>query len=165
MPKTRFQSIIFTLITAGMMVYIMTLYNTVVATGEFTNGTFLTALKEMWTEFFIITLCAYFISTPLARRFAFRVVQPDDRPIFIILVTQVFTVVLQVGLASIIGTIKGYGVTSLFLPDYLMSYCRNFIMALPIQLLLVGPLARKIFRSIFLRKEKSSSASEIPVRI
>ena len=31
MPKTKFQSVIFTAITAWMMVYIMTLYNTVLA--------------------------------------------------------------------------------------------------------------------------------------
>lgn len=167
MPKTRFQEIIFTLLTAVMMVYIMTLYNTVLAMKDFTNNTFLIALKEMWTEFFIITLCAYFISTNAAKHFAFRIVKEDDRPIFIIFAIQIFTVVFQVALASIIGTIKGYGITTQFLPDYLMTYCRNFPMALLIQLFLVGPLARKIFRSIFLRKEKSSSgsANEIPVRI
>ena len=32
-----------------------------------------------------------------------------------------------------------------------MTYCRNFIMALPLQLFLVGPLARKLFRMLFRR--------------
>ena len=39
MPKTKGESIFFTAITAWMMVYIMTLYNTVLATGSFTNST------------------------------------------------------------------------------------------------------------------------------
>lgn len=61
MPKTKFQSIIFTAITAWIMVYIMTLYNTVLATGTFTNTTFLTALKGMWIKYIIIFLCAFFV--------------------------------------------------------------------------------------------------------
>ena len=67
MPKTRFQSIIFTLITAWMMVYVMTLYNIVLASGNFENRTFLLALEGMWVEFAIIFLCAYFISSRMAK--------------------------------------------------------------------------------------------------
>ena len=151
MPKTKFESIVFTAITAWMMVYIMTLYNVVLASGNFTNGTFLVALKGMWVEFVIIFLCAYFISGHVAKYFAFRVVKPGDRQIFIIFAIQIFTVVSQVALASILGVYHGYGFTSQFIPDYLMTYCRNFIMALPIQLFLVGPIARGLFRAMFRR--------------
>ena len=161
MPKTRFQSFIFTLITAWMMVYVMTLYNIVLASGHFINQTFLIALKGMWVEFIIIFLCAYFISSRTAKYFAFRVVQPGDRPIVIIFFIQIFTVISQVALASILGTIKGYGLTTQFLPDYLITYCKNFIMAMPLQLIIVGPLARWIFRSIFLKKEKTHTTNEI----
>lgn len=161
MPKTRFQSFIFTLITAWMMVYVMTLYNIVLASGNFINQTFLIALKGMWIEFIIIFLCAYFISSRTAKYFAFRVVQPGDRPIAIIFFIQIFTVISQVGLASILGTIKGYGLTIQFLPNYLITYCKNFIMAMPLQLIVVGPLARWIFRSIFLRKENKKTTNEI----
>lgn len=153
MPKTRFQTIVFTFITAWMMVYGMTLYNVVLAGNQFSNGTFLTALKGMWVEFVIIFLCAYFVSAHVAKILAFRVVQPGDRPIFIIFAIQIFTVVMQVALASILGTIKGYGLTGNFLPNYLMTYCRNFVLALPLQLFLAGPLARCMFRTIFLRRE------------
>lgn len=151
MPKTKFESVIFTAITAWLMVYIMTLYNTVLASGIFVNATFLTALKGMWLEFVIIFLCAYFISSHVARHFAFRVVKPGDRPIFIILAIQTFTVISQVALASILGVWHGCGFTSQFVPNYLTVYCRNFIMALPVQLLLVGPIARALFRLMFRR--------------
>ena len=46
MPKTKFESFVFTFITAWMMVYVMTLYNIVLNTGSFTNFTFLIALKR-----------------------------------------------------------------------------------------------------------------------
>lgn len=161
MPRTRFQSIVFTFITAWMMVYVMTLYNIVLASGTFVNETFLIALKGMWVEFVIIFLCAYFISSHTAKYFAFRVVQPGDRPIAIIFFIQIFTVISQVALASILGVIKGYGLTSQFIPNYLVTYCKNFIMAMPLQLIIVGPLARLIFRSIFLRNEKKHTTNEI----
>lgn len=154
MPKTKFQSVVFTAVTAWIMVYIMTLYNTVLAMGNFTNGTFLIALKGMWMEYIIIFLCAFFISSHVAKYFAFRVIKPGDRPIAIIFAIQVFTVVSQVALASILGVYHGYGFTNQFIPNYLVTYCKNFIMALPVQLFIAGPIARWIFRSIFKRGEK-----------
>lgn len=152
MPRTKGESIFFTAITAWMMVYVMTLYNTVLATGNFTNTTFLIALKGMWIEYIIIALLAYFVSGHLAKICAFRVVQPGDRPIFILFSIQTFTVIWQVAFASILGVYHGYGFTANFIPDYLMTYCRNFIMALPLQLIIVGPLARLIFRTIFIKQ-------------
>ena len=151
MPKTKLESIVFTAVTAWIMVYIMTLYNIVLAAGTFVNADFLAAFQGMWLEFIIIFLCAYFISSRVAKRFAFRVVKPGDRPIFIILAIQTFTVLSQVALASILGVWHGYGFTSQFLPNYLMTYCRNFIMALPVQLFLAGPVARWLFRLLFRR--------------
>ena len=99
MPRTRGESIFFTAITAWMMVYVMTVYNTVLATGSFTNTTFLIALKGMWIEYIIIGLLAYFVSGHLSKMCAFRVVQPGDRPIFIIFAIQTFTVIWQVAFA------------------------------------------------------------------
>lgn len=149
MPKTRNQTIVFTAITAWLMVYIMTLYNTVLATGIFTNATFLIALKSMWIEYAIIFLCAYFISSKVAKYFAFKVVKPTDRAIAIIMTIQVFTVVCQVGLASILGVYHGYGFTTQFVPNYLVTYAKNFIMALPVQLFIAGPIARTLFRILY----------------
>lgn len=54
MPKTKFEAIVFTAITAWMIVYVMTLYNTVLATSSFTNSNFLIVLKSMWIEFVIV---------------------------------------------------------------------------------------------------------------
>ena len=151
MPKTKFESVIFTAVTAWIMVYVMTLYNTVLATGTFVNATFLIALKGMWMEFVIIFLCAYFISSHVAKHFAFRVVKPGDRPIAVIFAIQTFTVFSQVALASILGVWHGYGFTSQFIPNYLTTYCRNFIMAMPVQLFLAGAIARALFRLLFRR--------------
>lgn len=156
MPKNKFQSIVFTVIAAWIMVYIMTLYNIVLATGAFTNATFLTALKGMWIEYIIIFLCAFFISSPAAKHFAFKLVKPGDRPIVITVTIQIFTVIFQVALASILGVYHSYGFTSDFIPDYINTYCTNFIMAMPVQLFLAGPAAGGLFRLIFKNKDKNA---------
>ena len=114
MPRTRGESIFFTVITAWMMVYVMTLYNTVLAMGS-----------------------------------------------FIIFTIQTFTVIWQVAFASILGVYHGYGFTGNFIPDYLMTYCRNFVMAFPLQLIIVGPLARLIFRKIFMKRTKAKCTNDI----
>ena len=146
MPKTKFEAIVFTAITAWMIVYVMTLYNTVLATSSFTNSTFLIILKSMWIEFVIIFLCAYFISSKVAKYFAFKVVQPTDRGIVIVLMIQVFTVI---SLASILGVYHSYGFDTQFIPHYLITYCRSFMIALPVQLFIVGAMARYLFRVLF----------------
>ena len=146
MPETKKETVIFTAITAWIMVYIMTLYNNVWNTGVFTNGSFLNALTGMWVEFVIIFFCAYFISSRVAKYFAFRIVRQTDRPIIIIFAIQIFTVISQVALASILGVYHGYGFTDQFIPDYLITYCRNFVMAFPVQLFIAGPAARNLFR-------------------
>ena len=157
MPKTTFQSLVFTAVTAWIMVYIMTLYNTVLSAQSFTNATFLSALKGMWVEYVIIFLCAYFISSPIAKFLAFRVVKPGDRPIFIIFAIQIFTAVCQVALASILGVYHGYGFPEQIIPNYLLTYCRNFIMALPVPLFIAGPAARWLFRHIFVGTQRSEA--------
>lgn len=151
MPKTRLETILFTALTAWIMVYVMTLYNLVLAAGSFVNATFLDALKGMWLEFVLIFLSAYFISGPIAKHLAFRAVKPGDRQIAIIFAIQTFTVVCQVALASVLGVWHS-GFTSQFVPNYLTAYCRNFAMALPVQLFLAGPAARAIFRLTFRAK-------------
>lgn len=115
----------------------------------------------MWIEYVIIALLAYFVSSHLAKMCAFRVVQPGDRPIFIIFAIQIFTVIWQVAFVSVLGVYHGYGFTRNFIPDYLTTYCRNFIMALPLQLIIVGPLARLIFRKIFIRNQSRKCTNEI----
>lgn len=70
----------------------------------------------------------------------------------------VFAVRFQVLFASVLGAWHGPDFTRQFLPDDLPAFCRNLVMALPVQLFLVGPRARWIFRSLFQRDAHSAEA-------
>lgn len=96
MPKTKFQEFIFTLITSGCIIFIMGVYNVAIHTGGLQAATFSHALHSFPLEWFIGFLCAFFIASKTSKYFAFRVAKPTDRPIFIILCIQAFTVCTMV---------------------------------------------------------------------
>lgn len=81
--------------------------------------------------------------------FAFRVAKSTDRPIFIILCIQTFTVCTMVPLMSLLGTIESSGITSNLIFIWLQTICLNFIIAYPLQILVVGPFCRFVFRHLF----------------
>ena len=72
-----------------------------------------------------------------------------DRPIFIILCIQTFTVCTMVPLMSLLGTIESSRITSNLIFIWLQTICLKFIMAYPLQILVVGPFCRLIFRHLF----------------
>lgn len=149
MPKTKFQEFIFTLITSGCMIFIMGVYNVAIHTGGLQAATFKHALHSFPLEWFIGLLCAFFIASKTSKYFAFRIAKPTDRSIFIILCIQTFTVCTMVPLMSLLGTIESSGITSNLIFIWLQTICLNFIIAYPLQILVVGPFYRFIFRHLF----------------
>ena len=145
MPKTKFQEFIFTLITSGCIIFIMGVYNVAIHTGGLQAATFSHALHSFPLEWFI----AFFIASKTSKYFAFRVAKPTDRPIFIILCIQTFTVCTMVPLMSLLGTIESSGITSNLIFIWLQTICLNFIIAYPLQILVVGPFCRFVFRHLF----------------
>lgn len=149
MPKTKFQEFIFTLITSGCIIFIMGVYNVAIHTGGLQAATFSHALHSFPLEWFIGFLCAFFIASKTSKYFAFRVAKPTDRPIFIILCIQTFTVCTMVPLMSLLGTIESSGITSNLIFIWLQTICLNFIIAYPLQILVVSPFCRFVFRHLF----------------
>ena len=68
---------------------------------------------------------------------------------FIILSIQTFTVLTMVGLMNIYALFAQHLINSNVICNYIVLYCKNFIMAYPLQIFFVGPLVRNIFRMIF----------------
>ena len=151
MPKTKFQNFIFTLMTAILMAYCMIVYSIAINSKEgLINQTFLIAIKEFPLEGIIVFILAYFIASPLAKKQAFKIVNPkEDNKMFIILSIQTFNVFIMVGLMSIYALFAQDLINSNVICNYITLYCKNFIMAYPLQIFFVGPVVRNIFRIIF----------------
>ena len=80
---------------------------------------------------------------------------------FVIVSIQTFTVLIMVGLMSIYALFAQYLINSNIVCNYLILYCKNFIMAYPLQIFFVGPLVRNIFRIVFKKQLKQDEAAKI----
>lgn len=151
MPKTKFQNFIFTLMTAFLMAYFMIVYNISINSGNgLINNNFLIALFELPLEGILVLILAFFIAGPISKKLAFRIVNPKkDNNMFVILSIQTFTVIIMVGLMSIYALFSNNLINSNIICNYIVLYCKNFIMAYPLQIFLVGPIIRNLFKKIF----------------
>ena len=85
MPKTKFESVIFTLIMVFCMVFCMTCYTIALKMGGLNPQVFVLAIKELWLEYVVVFCLIFFLITKAAQKLAFRIVTPgQDKPIFII---------------------------------------------------------------------------------
>ena len=105
----------------------------------------------------IVFLLAYFVAIPISKKQAFKIVNPkDDNQMFIILSIQTFTVLIMVGLMSIYALFAQHLINSNVICNYITLYCKNFIMAYPLQVFFVGSIVRNFFRIIFKKQLKQT---------
>ncbi len=156
MPKTTKARILFSIFMAFVMVYFMIVYNISLETGGLTNQVFRYALHEiiiMWPVAVILELS--FVGL-LARRIAFKIVKPTDRPIAITLAISISIVCIMCPLMSLIATLLFNNMESGFIATYITKTVLNFPMAIGLQLFIVGPLVRSIF-ILFSKKDRQTT--------
>ncbi len=154
MPKNKFQDAVFTLIMATIMVYGMIVYNVALNMGGVRGETFLAALHEMTIMVPTAFILEFFVVGKLARRLAFTVMRPDDRPQFITYAISICICCIMCPTMSLIATIlfkdtKDFG-------TWIQSWAMNFPMAILYQMFYCGPLVRFIFRMIFEKRRPES---------
>lgn len=150
MGKTKFEKFIFTVMMCFGMVLGMTIYNMILNEG-FHAQFFSNLLKEFWLGFFVALLLDIFIVGKIAKPIAFKIVKPTEttKQIKIILTISSCMVVGMVLLMSMYGAIVAVGINRTTLSIYPLCVARNFIVALPLNLLIVSPLVRLSFTKVF----------------
>ena len=153
MPKNKFQDVVLTAIMATIMVYGMVVYNVALATGGLTAESFLLALYELPIMVPIAFVLEFFAVGKIARRLAFTVMRPTDRPQFITYAISLMIVCIMCPVMSLIATVlfkePSFG-------TWVHTWGCNMPMALCWQMLYCGPLARAIFRLVFRRGAKQA---------
>ena len=135
----------------------MICYNICLNVGGMSNEVFLMAfgeLKIMWPVAFVLEFA--FVDK-LAHMLAFRIVTPQDRPIFITLAISSMIVCLMCPVMSFIATCLFMHPGNQIIALWLQKTVQNFPMALCWQMLYCGPLVRAIFRLVFRRGEKQAA--------
>lgn len=153
MPQNKRESLIYTVLMCFTMVLWMSFYNVAIQMG----GVHGTVFINGWIGFPLAYICAmlldWFVVSKVAKGFAFRfLVKPESSNMKKIIAISSCMVVGMVFFMSLYGAIEGCfhsGEWSRLAFNWLINIPRNFIMALPFQLLVAGPLVRRIFRSVF----------------
>ncbi len=153
MPQNKRESLIFTVMMCFFMVLWMSIYNVSMHMG----GLSLESIKEGWIGFpiaFVFAMCCdWFFVSGFAKGFAFRfLIKPDSSSLRKAISVSCCMVLPMVIIMSMYGALEvcmRSGAWSQIIMIWLTNIPKNLIMALPLQLLIAGPIVRAFFRKAF----------------
>ncbi|MFB6729959.1 DUF2798 domain-containing protein [Bacillus mobilis] len=156
MPTTRKENLQFGMMMCLGMVIVMTFYNLLLngAGGPL-------HIKEIALElligFIIALLIEICIVGPCAKKIVFALPFDKSKKVNIIITMATLMVIGMVFLMSFYGMAMMYLHNGLngdsFVSMYFSIFIKNFIMAYPLQLIIMGPLVRFLFRKFVLKNK------------
>lgn len=153
MPQNKRESLIYTVLMCFVMVLWMSIYNVALQRGALDLETVAAGWIGFPFAYLFGMCCDWFVASKIAKGVAFRcLVKPQDGAWKKILCISGGMVVCMVVLMSFYGACEmafHTGAWGQVPVAWLWNIPRNFIMALPFQLLVAGPLVRRVFRAAF----------------
>lgn len=148
MPRNLKEEIVFTAIMAGLMVLGMTAYNVSLAQG-FTDGLLMSIAQGYPLGLLVAIILDLLVVGPVAKKIAFKYIINDymkQRGALIGITISVLMILGMVTFMSFFGiAVEGeLAGNSHVLATYGHTWLFNIIMALPLQLIIVGPIARGV---------------------
>ena len=144
MPKSKLQNVLFTIVMAFVMVYALVCYNIALDKGGMSNEIFLIAFHEIVIMLPVAFVLEFFIVEKFATKLAFRIVTPQDRPIFITLAISSMIVCIMCPIMSFIATLLFQNAGNQVIALWLQAMFVNFPMTLGWQLFFGGTAVRKL---------------------
>lgn len=153
MPKNKRESLIYTVMMCFLMVLWMSIYNVTVHTGGLSLDVFQSAWLGFPFAYIAAMILDIFIVSGPAKKVAFRfLVKPESSNLkkslavsFCMVVPMVIFMSLYGGLEVVVKTGSWDGL----LMNWLLNIPKNFVMALPFQIIIAGPAIRTSFRKLF----------------
>ena len=147
-PSTKKESLQFGSIMCFGMVLIMTIYN-LYLNGTLGNMTFLEGIFEFLIGFVIAFILDMYIVGPNAKKIALKLTANATKKLYTILAISICMVLGMAFCMSIYGLVSTYIHSSFtsksVIADYVAIFGKNLIVALPLQIVIMGPLVRFIF--------------------
>ncbi|CAM3440848.1 hypothetical protein [Marinicrinis lubricantis] len=148
MPTTKKEQLYFGFMMCFRMVTVMTVYNLII-NGLMGEVSFTKVLFQFVIGFMIAYVLELFIVGPAARKIAFSMPFAKSSKIGMVLSMSICMVVGMVVMMSFFGLGTSYFAGNLdsnqLAVTYLHNVMMNFIAALPLQLLIMGPIVRYVF--------------------
>lgn len=140
MPTNKKEGILFTSLMCFLMVLGMSLYNLFLH-DDLSVGALLQGLVPGFVVAFILDT---FVVGVIAKKIAFKLPINKEKRYQVILSISFFMVLGMVSLMSLFGIVIEGGIPADLGSAYLQAWKMNFIVALPFQLLIVGPISRTV---------------------
>lgn len=157
MGKNKKEQMVFTTLTCACMVLGMSIYNVILLKG-FTLSVFIDVALGFVPAFIVGLLLDIFIVGKISKSVVTKIVKQGDPLIKKILFMSCFMVTGMVLLMSLYGAIMNVGFSTELPTAYVKGVGFNFIAALPLQFLIVGPIVRLIFTKIYSEERSFSPA-------
>ena len=139
MPRNFKEAMVFTCLMYGMMVFGMSMWNLFVAGAFSWKHVFLGFIPGFIVAFILDTL----IVGPIAKKIAFGILPSGLKHQLVKILTISGCMVLgMVTCMSFYGMVFSHGLSAISLPLYGRTWITNFVVALPYNFLIVGPIAR-----------------------
>lgn len=148
MPRNGKEGILFSFVMSGIMIYVMAALNYGVRTGDIGGAAWLYALKNFPLAFVVGMLCDLCLCTPLSRKIMNKACKPSDRAVWKGLVVKFCMVVLMTACMTLYGVFASVGFGVQDFAAFFSMFPYNFTIALPIQMIIVAPLAGKIVHAV-----------------
>ncbi|WP_424571906.1 DUF2798 domain-containing protein [Weissella soli] len=142
MPHNFKEELIFTFLMAGLMVLGMTSYNVFLQNG-FSDTLANEIILGFPLGFLVALICDLIVIGPIAKQLAFKFIIPKY------MLKGGLQIGITISLLMILGMVTcmslfGILISKQALAAYPSAWLMNIVVALPLQLLLVGPLSRKV---------------------
>ncbi|MEK3879895.1 DUF2798 domain-containing protein [Paenibacillus sp. FSL M7-0420] len=148
MGSNKKEALIFTSMMCFCMVVFMSFYNVIISNG-FNSRLFTDVAVGLLPALAVALFCDIVVVGRIAKGLAFKIVKPSASQIRKVLTISCFMVCGMVILMSLYGTLAHFGFGDNFFRHYFSILGLNFICALPLQLLVAGPLTRFLFSRMF----------------
>lgn len=162
MPRNWKEEVVFTAIMAGLMVFVMVCYNVVLVQG-FSEGFLLTAVKEYPGGLLVAIILDLLIVGPIAKKLAFKYIINEYMKKNVVLIGITISVMMVLGMVtfmSLFGMIMSHELSGNVLATYGHEWIFNLIVALPLQLIIVGPIARGVLGKMQGAADKKASLAD-----
>jgi preprotein translocase subunit SecE len=150
MPRNWKEELMFTGMMAGLMVIVMEGYNIALNAGMH-SGYISEVLLGYPLALVVAILCDLIIVGPIVKMLFFKFIfkpEWEAKPIKIALSISTMMVLGMVSLMSLFGIIVTFGLANISGAMYVHAWLFNVIVALPLQLIIVGPICRALLSKI-----------------
>lgn len=145
MPQTFWQKVLFTSIMASLMVYVMSVYNMILRTDSFSVGLLVPSAKRYFSELAVALPLALFLAGKMAPKLVFLMFRPQTHPLLLNVFITLIISLIMVPLMSLFVYLYRVGTVGFNPAFYKQMITFNFILAFPVQVLVLGPLVRRLF--------------------